>query len=110
MHHLSPAGFLTVNILAALAFVPFLLRLNKGQAFDATGIWLGLLAITLSTTASLAYSYAIRSMDVSKAVLITGGYPALTCLLAVLLLGETMTWTKTIGMVLVLSGVAVVNH
>jgi bacterial/archaeal transporter family protein len=109
LRHISPPAFLFINSLLAFTLTPLYFKLNKGQPFTASGVGLAVAAFVCTGSATLAYSYAITTMNVSKAVLITGSYPALTCLLAVIFLGEPMTWSKFLGMLLVLGGVAVIN-
>lgn len=57
--------------------------------------------------ATLSFSYALRTGEAGRTTIITALYPALTLLLSMLFLGETLTIKKTIGVVLALISFAI---
>lgn len=107
MRTISPIEAQIVFSLVAIAFIPLYAKGAFREGINWTGVGFAVLACAITTVATIAYSTAITHKDVSSAVVLTGGYPALTVLLAVPILGESLTWQKVIGMVLVISGVMV---
>jgi drug/metabolite transporter (DMT)-like permease len=90
-----------------MLFVP--LYLHHSGSFRSHLSWWGIgfavLASALGTIATISYSSALSGRDVGGAVIFVAAYPALSMILAVPILGETLTWTRVIGMLLVITGV-----
>ncbi|MCL4424521.1 MAG: EamA family transporter [Firmicutes bacterium] len=53
----------------------------------------------------LAYYYALKSGEASRVTPVTAAYPVVTVLLVCLLLGEKLTWSKVVGVLLIVAGV-----
>ncbi len=70
------------------------------------------LAVSGAATALswIFYSKAIKIGDVSKVALIDKGSVVVSIVLAMLILGESITWPMALGSILVVSGVYVMAH
>lgn len=62
------------------------------------GIFSGLLA-------QITYFTALKTGEISRVVPIAGSYPLIAAVLAFLLLGEQLSWTKILGIILIIIGV-----
>ena len=111
-------GSLTINSVAyiggALAMAPFTLWLSwrYGLARASAGAWwsVAYMALFSSVLAYLIYNYALTYMPASRASAASYLQPLGATLLAVLLLGESVTTALAIGGMLVLSGVLVTER
>jgi transporter family protein len=56
-----------------------------------------------------AYYYALKYGEASRIVPLTGSFPLLTVTLAILLLGESLTWTKFTGALFVVVGIVLLK-
>ena len=72
----------------------------SGDAFK-----FALISGVMSGAAGLLYFFAVRDTSASVATAITAAYPIVTLFLAVLLQTESFTWRKLIGIIVVISGV-----
>ncbi len=61
--------------------------------------------VLASIAGQLAYYYALKLGEASRAVPIGATYPLVTVLIAAGFLGESLTWTKAGGALLVVAGV-----
>lgn len=77
--------------------------INKGA------IWL-VVGSTVSCVAMLAYTFALRRVETSVVVAVTGAYPLITMLASVLILNEQMTWQRGFGTALVVAGIFLVSR
>ncbi len=94
-------------LIGALLFVPFLPKL-AGRFSDLTlrnWIYLCLGGLIASIIGQLCFYRALKIGEVSRVVPIGASYPVLAFLLGVLFFGESFTWSKMCGIVLVISGV-----
>ncbi len=94
-------------MLGALCFLPILPRL-AGRFSDLTPrnwIFLCLGGLVASIIGQLCFYRALKIGDVSRVVPIGASYPVLAFLFGVLFLGESLTWGKAGGIVLVMAGV-----
>ena len=94
-------------MLGALCFLPLLPRF-AGRLSDLTPrnwIFLCLGGLMASIIGQLCFYRALKMGDVSRVVPIGASYPILAFLLGVVFLGESLTWSKTGGIVLVMMGV-----
>lgn len=66
----------------------------------------GILAALLG---QMAYYYAQKFGDVSKVAPIVAAFPVVTVILAVLILGEKLSWPKLIGTILIVAGIIVIK-
>jgi drug/metabolite transporter (DMT)-like permease len=108
-------GSLTINSVAyiggALALAPFTVWLGwrYGLARASAGAWwsVAYMALFSSVLAYLIYNYALTYMPASRASAASYLQPLGATLLAVVLLGESLTTALAIGGILVLTGVFV---
>jgi drug/metabolite transporter (DMT)-like permease len=94
---------------AAIVLLPVVAR--HGMAAGRTG-WLGALVMALSVGApfALLLGIGIRSAPAAHAaVFIPGVFPTLTFILGLVFLGDPVTWRRTVGVILVAAGVALVG-
>ncbi len=79
-------------------------------ATSKTGLFIATEGICASLLGHLALYYAIKYGDVSKIVPVTSSFPLITIILAILLLSEKLTLTKSIGAMLIIAGVVVIKR
>jgi drug/metabolite transporter (DMT)-like permease len=111
-------GSLTINSVAyiggALAMAPFTVWLGwrYGLARASAGAWwsVAYMALFSSVLAYLIYNYALTYMPASRASAASYLQPLGATLLAVVLLGESLTTALAIGGILVLTGVFVTER
>lgn len=107
----------------ALAFRSFVISIillvwagvttNIGQlvslATSKSGMFIAAEGIMASLLGHLAYYYAIKSGDVSKAVPITSSFPLFAVVVAILFLGEKLSITSVIGALLIVAGIILIK-
>lgn len=87
-------------------FATTCMKLSEG--FSRLWPSIGMVAGYLAAFALL--TFALKSFEVGTAYALWAGLgTALVAIIGVLLLGEAFTWTKVAGIVLVISGVVVLN-
>jgi bacterial/archaeal transporter family protein len=91
------------------AFISYGLAAGR-YAEIATVPRVGLIAVIISATigpvvGQACYFLALSSADASRIVPITSTYPVVTALLAILFLGERLTWSKGVGVLLIVAGI-----
>lgn len=105
---------LTVRTLFVTAFVLLFACVTVPVAQFRTISWYNiwwLAASGVATAGSWVFYYkALKIGDVSKVALIDKGSVVVAIVLAVVFLGEAVTWPMVIGSVLVVSGVYVMAH
>lgn len=92
-----------IGILILGLFVLKPAQIKSADLRSATFLILG--GFIASFVAQIAFYYALKSGDVSKVVPISGSYPFISFLLAILLLGEHFTPFKLVGVILVIIGI-----
>lgn len=98
-------GFLLLPVYAYL--------IKQNSIVITTNIWTILLcmcASLASTVGTIAYIYGIRTGNLGTISVLSCSYPVLTVALAVIFLGESLTLSKIIGVLLVISGVIVLGR
>jgi transporter family protein len=96
-------GFVTMSVLTILLLSGSAHELAKVDSKSVGFILLsGLFGGTLGLT---AYFHAMKLGEASKVVLITGSYPLVTTLLAILFLHEALTFSKLLGAAFVVIGI-----
>ena len=101
---ISVIVLITDSILLALGF--FVLKFDK--TITPMGIWFSILYAIFMTVGTLGFSFALRTGGAAgQTTIITSLYPALTLLLSMLILGETLSLRKGIGIVLALIAFAI---
>jgi len=83
---------------------------NVNQPWNIGSIALCTIASLASTIGTIAYVYGIRTGDLGTIAVLSCAYPVLTVFLATLFLGETLTMSKIIGIILVMVGVIVLGR
>ena len=108
-----PADVVTMVVAAigSLLLLPFALSegLTLALPWQAWGILL-LLGLGSGGLANLWWMQILGRMDASRAALILFLVPVISTILAVMMLGERLTLTMTLGGVLVLAGVVAVQR
>ncbi|PID94651.1 MAG: hypothetical protein CSA89_01075 [Bacteroidales bacterium] len=99
------------NLLATFMYLPLLILVKKEEY--SSMIWnftsissILMLAILCSALACLFYSYSAKKIKISRTNVFTNAIPLVTMTFACMMGQESMTTTKIIGMVIVISGVA----
>lgn len=96
-------GFVTLSVLTILLLSGSAQDLAKVDGKSVGFILLsGFFGGTLGLT---AYFHAMKWGEASKVVLITGSYPLVTTLLAILFLHEAVTLPKLLGALFVITGI-----
>lgn len=93
-------------VYSAIAPLAYLFMKARGDIFDwnARGIlWTSTGAI-LATIAGYAFLFAIEKMEVHRVIAFTSVYPILTFALSYIFLGESVTWWKMFGIVMICMG------
>jgi drug/metabolite transporter (DMT)-like permease len=100
------------NIIGTVFYLPLFFFIDKSEFSSMT--WnihtifaLVLLAIFCSSLAFMCYSYTVKTIHISKASAFTNAIPVITIIFAVLIGQETLTFYKILGMIIVISGVAI---
>lgn len=93
-----------------LLFAVFMVPFEQFRTIRWHNIWW--LAVSGAATALswIFYYKAIKIGDVSKVALIDKGSVVVSIVLAMLILGESITWPMALGSILVVSGVYVMAH
>ncbi len=108
----DPASSIWPLVGARTASIPFVLLIAAAfrqpvrplRDLNATIVWAGILDIA----ANGLYLFAVRAGLLSLASVITSLYPASTIILARVVLKEQMTFTRIVGIVLALIGIALI--
>jgi uncharacterized membrane protein len=100
-HSIHPIMISAITTATYLIITPIVFGLSN---FDKTVTTVGILSIIggaiLMGTGSLAYYYALGKGDAGLITTTTALYPVLTLIISCSLLGEEITFRKTIGMIL----------
>jgi uncharacterized membrane protein len=114
INNMSP---LTVQLCSAYVysiFGPIIYLTMKGTntpiVWSGWGIIWTTCASAAATVAGYAFLFAIRDKPVNEVIAWTQTYPALSFFLCWLVLGETFSWIKIIGIVLLIAGIIIMNR
>jgi len=99
---LHPIVISAISLSLYMVLLPLLWAFMKfDHTINTTGIVYALLASLFMCIGSLGFSYALRSGGpVGQVTILSTLYPALTLLLSMIFLGETLSVKKGIGVVL----------
>jgi drug/metabolite transporter (DMT)-like permease len=104
-----PTTFLQ-NLWGGLGFCVLLPLLPQSPATDGldnhSAFLIGYLAVGCSAAAFLLYTYGLGSLTASQAVGLLNLVPMFGLLFAVLIAGESLTYIKIVGAVIIIAGVA----
>lgn len=98
---------------AALAYVVVgAITIASGTSinFSMAGVPWAIATGVLAATGILIRFLALRSGEVSKVMPVTAGYPVVSVVIAVLLLGEMLTAERAIGTVMVVGGIVILGQ
>ncbi|RJP28025.1 MAG: hypothetical protein C4533_06005 [Candidatus Omnitrophota bacterium] len=99
-----------IGVVIGLLSLLFFLKPAQIKSVDIRSkIFLILAGILASFVAQIAFYNALKKGDVSKVVPISGSYPFISFLLGILLLNESFTPVKFIGVTLVVMGIWVLK-
>ncbi len=91
---------------AIVLYSLFIFRAKDIFSADRPGIFYALLAGALGSVGVVCFYLLLTKKDASSAVPLTALYPALTAILAIIFLRESLTWIKAVG--ILLSAIALV--
>lgn len=109
-HSYSPITIVKIqNSFGALLFLPLVFLVESGAFLSVIPstkiiITLVLLAVFASTITFILFTMAVRGLGISKANIFTNTIPVFTAIFAFILVGETFSAQKIIGMVIVIAG------
>ena len=93
-------------VLGVLLLGTVILKPEEIKAVDVrSALILILSGLLASFVAQVMFYHGLKIGEVSKVVPIAGTYPLIAFVLGVLVLGESLTTAKVIGMILILTGV-----
>ncbi len=100
------------NIIGTLLFLPCFLLFDLNKFNDVVWSWkiisdLLFLAVFCSSGAFILYSYSAKQLSIAKASVFTNAIPVVTIIFAVLFGQETFTVMKTVGIMIVISGLII---
>ena len=115
----SPVIIITwQNILGLVAFLPLVFMLNNAETVASQYHALGdvknlsfmlILAIFCSTIAFILYVDAMRVMGLARTNIFVNLIPVVTAIIAFFLLNEEITWSKALGIIIVIIGIFLVQ-
>ena len=101
---------------AMLAFLAFMLVVGRqtqwGGILTLPGrsiVYLFIEGIFGALLGHFAYYEAMRNWEASRVIGVTGCAPAVTVILAVMLLGDSVTWGKVAGIIMIVGGVVLMK-
>ncbi len=109
-HSYSPITIVKMqNTFGALLFLPLVFLVESGAFITVVPstkiiITLVLLAVFASTITFILFTMAVRGLGISKANIFTNTIPVFTAIFAFILVGESFSFQKVIGMVVVIGG------
>jgi drug/metabolite transporter (DMT)-like permease len=97
------------NVIGLILFTPVILIFDRQGILDFTyfaePFWATIkLAVFGSSLAFILFGYAVRNLGATKANVFSNAIPVFTAIFAYLLLGESLSLQKIIGMAIVISG------
>lgn len=100
------------NLIGLVYFLPLVLLLDRGHITELSfspRMWLLLLSLGIccSTLAYSFYNHGVRRLGASQACIFNNAIPVFSLIAAVLLGQESFSWTKVVGIVVVVSGVVI---
>lgn len=112
---INPLAMQFIWACCSLITLPFyyVLMAHKGVklvALDIGGISWALVAFCATSMATVSYSICLTTRNVSDIVSLASAYPVLVCLLAIPIFGESFTWQKFAGILLVWFGIFVLSR
>jgi len=104
---LSPYVSQLVTEITCLLLIPFLIWKIKSQnlQFTKQGITFTILATIAGVVAGVSFSWAIKINNLGQVSTLTSIYPIIPVLLSIVFLKEEFTFTKFLGLIMILSGV-----
>jgi drug/metabolite transporter (DMT)-like permease len=106
------------NLIGLIAFTPILLIMNSGHElvvqsdalYDPKNLlFLILLAVFCSSIAFVLYINGVRALGTAKANIFTNLIPVLTAFISFVFYGESVTWNKILGIIIVITGIFLVQ-
>ena len=100
------------NLFGCLYFIPLMLLMDGSHlpllSYSPKMILLlAILGIFCSTLAYICYNIGVERLGATAACIFTNAIPVFSLIAAILLGQESLTWTKPIGIVIVISGVII---
>ncbi|MBP5737336.1 MAG: EamA family transporter [Acidaminococcaceae bacterium] len=107
---------LTVSLWCFIFASAFTLPLSglsgKASLFSGTTVWIGILGIGMISCVfpHILYMRGLQTLDAGHAAILATIEPVVASVVSFLFLGETFTWQKLLGIVLILSAVPILNR
>ena len=107
---------LTVSLCCFIFASAFTLPLSglsgKASLFSGTTVWIGILGIGMISCVfpHILYMRGLQTLDAGHAAILATIEPVVASVVSFLFLGETFTWQKLLGIVLILSAVPILNR
>lgn len=99
---------LIVSFLILIISIPLFSYVNFSALSSTALIWLFVKAV-INGLAFLCVMTALKNLEISRAIPIMGSSPVLVALLAFIFIGETLTGFETVGILLVVVGIYVLE-
>lgn len=96
---------LVVSLAVSLVALLFFYFFSKTLGYDSKGIGLMLIGFLLNSVGIIAYFLLFLKTDLTWAVPVTALYPVIPIILGIVILHESLTWTKITGVVLSLAAI-----
>jgi transporter family protein len=109
---LSPFSMQIVGTLTATLFLPLWFKLNQGHTQNITSphiLW-SVASCVCATVAGVAYIFAIKDADLGSTAALAATYPVLTFVISIFLFHEAISFSKVIGILFVIVGVAALTR
>ncbi|MDH4122665.1 MAG: DMT family transporter [Thermoplasmata archaeon] len=112
--NISVARMIVINFIVSMPIYIFFLTsstliLDIGQ-YGLIAIFIGIAAAFLGRAGYYTYMEALESGPVTIVGSITAAYPAIIAILAITILGETITMTQGIGIAIVIAGIVALSY
>jgi uncharacterized membrane protein len=110
---LHPAYMQLISCMVAIITIPVCLLMIKNvraPEFSWSGVIWTASGSVLATIAYFSYIYGLKVGEVGTISVLSSCYPALTFIMAVLFLGESITATKIVGIIFILTGIVILGR
>ena len=99
----------TISIILVIAVI-FTGEISKIPKIDSKSLaYIAIGGILAGLLGQMLYFFALKSGESSRVVPVAGTYPLVAAILAIVLLGETITAQKILGIVLIIGGIILVK-
>lgn len=109
---LTPFSMQIIGTLTSVCLLPLWFRLNQGhhQSFYSPNIFWSIASCLCGTAAGTAFFFAIKDNDLGTTSALATTYPVLTFVLSIFIFNEAITFSKVIGILFTVVGVAALTR